>query len=211
MALKTTGISGENNQFAFFRLVHLRSARLVGVRRRGRRIDDRRIGDRAGSHLQSLRRQMPLCLVEQPLAQIVRFEQVTEPAHCRLVGHRLAAEVDADKAAHRRSIVECILPPPGQTGRTIVARNRCAASTRLPPAGHCPASDRTARSARTAPTTAQLFHLSKKRGPPRHLSVAAQTPLRSASIASSPPNSTSTLPPLYYNHCDWPLQRFPSS
>src|SRR6516165_946865 len=45
---------------ALLRLVHLGIARLVGVLGRGRRIDDRRIDDRAGSHLQSLRRQMPL-------------------------------------------------------------------------------------------------------------------------------------------------------
>jgi hypothetical protein len=30
----------------------------------------------------------------------VRFEQMTEAAHCRLVRHRLAAEIDSGKAAH---------------------------------------------------------------------------------------------------------------
>jgi hypothetical protein len=35
---------------------------------------------------------MPLHFVEQLLAQIVRFEQMTEAAHRRLVGHRLATE-----------------------------------------------------------------------------------------------------------------------
>src|SRR3954451_661188 len=45
---------------------------------RRRCIDDRRIDNRAGRHLQSLRRQVPLHLVEQLLAQIMRFEQVTE-------------------------------------------------------------------------------------------------------------------------------------
>src|SRR5437588_11857170 len=35
------------------------------------------------------------------LAQIMRFEQVTKAAHRRLVRHRLAAEIDPDKAAHR--------------------------------------------------------------------------------------------------------------
>ena len=33
-----------------------------------------------------------------PLAQIMRLEQMAEAAHRRLVGHRLAAEIDHDKA-----------------------------------------------------------------------------------------------------------------
>jgi len=46
-------------------------------------------------------RQVPLHLVEQPLAQIVLLEQVTEAAHRRLVRHRLVAKVDPDKTPHR--------------------------------------------------------------------------------------------------------------
>jgi hypothetical protein len=67
-------------------------AGLVGIFGRRRRIDDCRIDDRARGHFQSLRRQMPLHFVEQLLAQIVRLEQMTEAAHRRLVGHRLATE-----------------------------------------------------------------------------------------------------------------------
>jgi hypothetical protein len=59
---------------ALLRLVHLGIACLVGILGRGRCIDDGRIDDRAGGHLQPLRRQMPLHFVEQLLAQIVRFE-----------------------------------------------------------------------------------------------------------------------------------------
>ena len=47
-----------------------------------------------------------LHFVEQPLAQILPLQQVTEVAHCRLVRHWLAGEIDTDKAAHRRPIVE---------------------------------------------------------------------------------------------------------
>jgi hypothetical protein len=50
-----------------------------------------------------------LHLVEQLLAQIVLLEQMTKAAHRRLVGHRLAAEIDADEAAHRRRIVQRLL------------------------------------------------------------------------------------------------------
>jgi hypothetical protein len=39
--------------------------------------------------------QMPLHLIEQSAAQIVRLEQVAEAAHRRLVRHRLATEIDA--------------------------------------------------------------------------------------------------------------------
>jgi hypothetical protein len=45
----------------------------------------------------SLRRQMPLHLVEQPPAQIVLLKQAAETAHRGLIRHRLAAEVDPDK------------------------------------------------------------------------------------------------------------------
>jgi hypothetical protein len=43
-----------------------------------------------------------LYLVEQLPAQIMRLEQVAGAAHRGLVGHRLAAEIDADKAARRQ-------------------------------------------------------------------------------------------------------------
>ena len=46
---------------------------------------------------QPLRRQMPLHLVEQLTAQIVRFQQVAEAAHRGLVRHRLAAKIDLTK------------------------------------------------------------------------------------------------------------------
>ena len=86
--------------------MHLGIAGLVGILGRGWRSDDRRIDNRAGGHLQSLRRDVPLHLVEQPLAESVRLEQVAEAAHRRLVRYRLAAEVDADETAHGQRIVE---------------------------------------------------------------------------------------------------------
>ena len=58
---------------ALLRLMHLGITGLVGNLGRERRGDDRRIDNCAGGHLQSLRRQVPLDLVEQPLAQIVRY------------------------------------------------------------------------------------------------------------------------------------------
>src|SRR5262249_61278973 len=90
---------------ALFGLVHLRIARLVGILGRRRRIDDGCIDDRAGGYLYSLGHQVPLYLLEQLPAEIVRLEQVAEAAHRGLVGNRLAAEIDPDKAAHRRRIV----------------------------------------------------------------------------------------------------------
>jgi hypothetical protein len=55
------------------RLMQLGSTGLVCILGRGRRGDDRRIENCARDHLQSLRRQVTLHLLEQPLAQIVRF------------------------------------------------------------------------------------------------------------------------------------------
>jgi hypothetical protein len=75
---------------AFFGLMHLGIARLLGVLGRGRRIDDGRIDDRAGSHFQALGGQVPLHLVEQPPAQIVLLQQVAEAAHRRFIRHRLS-------------------------------------------------------------------------------------------------------------------------
>src|SRR5215471_2451484 len=64
------------------------------------------IKQRAGGHLQSLRRQVPLHLIKQLPAEIVLFEQMAEAAHRRLIRHRLAAEVDANKTPHRPRIVK---------------------------------------------------------------------------------------------------------
>ena len=51
-------------------------------------------------------RPAPLHLLEQPPAQIMRLEQMTEAAHRSLTRHRLATEVDAIKMPHRLRIVE---------------------------------------------------------------------------------------------------------
>jgi len=77
---------------ALLGLMHLGIARLIGILGRGRRIDDRRIDNRAGRNFQPLRSQVPLHLVEQPPTQIVLFEQVTEAAHRSLIRHWLAAK-----------------------------------------------------------------------------------------------------------------------
>src|SRR5947207_3668473 len=48
-------------------------------------------------------------LLERPAI----LEQVAEAAHRGLVGHRLAAEVDPNEAAHRQRIVKRLLHRPG--------------------------------------------------------------------------------------------------
>src|SRR5262249_46616866 len=68
--------------------------------------DDGRIDNRAGGHLQALRRQVPLHRVEQPPAQIMLLEQMAEAAHRGFVGDRLAPEIDPDEIAHCPRIVE---------------------------------------------------------------------------------------------------------
>jgi hypothetical protein len=86
---------------ALLRLMHLGVARFVGILRRRGCVDDRRIDNCAGGTLQPLGRQLPPDLIEQPAAQIMLFEQMPEPAHRRLVGHRLTPQIDADKSSHR--------------------------------------------------------------------------------------------------------------
>ena len=48
-------------------------------------------------------------LFEQAAAQLVLFQQVAEAAHRRLVGDRLAPQVDVDEATHRQRVVEGLL------------------------------------------------------------------------------------------------------
>src|ERR1700746_697657 len=82
----------------------------------------------------------------------------------------------------------------------MAAGNRGAASVPPRPAGgHCPASDRTARSAHTAPTTAQPAPSRQETQPAASSWRSAQTPLPPASTVSSPnPIQQSTPPPVYH-------------
>src|SRR5215471_6750973 len=80
-----------------------------------------------------------------------------------------------------------------------------------PPAyGHCPASDKTARSARTAPTTAQPAPSRPEKRPTGLFGVALKSHCRQRQLlhlqtqCSNPPRSIS-----YHHHCRWLVQRFP--
>src|SRR5437763_7870632 len=197
---------------ALLRLVHLGIACLVGILGRGRRIDDRRIDNRAGGHLQSLRCQVPLHFVEQLLAQIVLLEQVTEAAHRRLVGHRLAAEIDVHKTPHCQRIVKRLFHrrvrqiepllqeikaqhPLDPDRRAAIARRRV---------------ERLDQRAQRRPRHNPL-HLGKKRCPPRRLGVALKPHCRQRQLlhpptqCSNPPRQT-----LYHHHCNRLVQSFPN-
>src|SRR5262249_55169201 len=194
---------------SFLGLVHLGIAGLVGILGRERRIDDGRIDNRAGGHLQALRRQVSLHLVEQPPAQIVRLEQMAEAAHRGFVGDRLAPEIDPDEIAHYPRIVERFLDrrvrqvepllqkvysqhPLDPDWRTAVARLRIE---RL--------DQPTQRRPRHDP-----LHLGQKRWPAASSWGSAQIPWSPASTASSPnPTRQSPPPPLYHNHRNPLLQR----
>src|SRR5215469_3946816 len=78
---------------ALLGLMHLGIARLPGILGRRGRIDDRCIDNRAGGHLQSLRRQVPLHLVKQLPAQIMLLKQMAEAAYRGFVGYRLTPEI----------------------------------------------------------------------------------------------------------------------
>src|SRR5437660_6948685 len=164
-----------------------------------------------GRHLQSLGGQVPLHFVEQQLAQIVRFEQMTEAAHRRLVGHRLAAEVDVDKMPHGRRIVERLFHRRVRQIEPLLQEidpqhpldpDRRAAIARL---GIEWLDQRAQRRPRHNP-----LHLGKKRCPPRRLGVALKPHCRQRQLlhpptqCSNPPHQTLyyTRQTLYYNCSD---------
>ena len=76
------------------------------VLRRRRRMDDRRVHDRAFAHHHAPIRQIALCPVEQRFGQSMGFQEMAELADRRLVGH--AVQVHAREAAHRFHVVEAV-------------------------------------------------------------------------------------------------------
>jgi hypothetical protein len=154
----------------------------------------------------SLGRQVPLHLLEQLPAQIVRFEQVAKAAYRRLVRHRLAAEIGADETAHRQRIVERLFHrrvrqvepllqeidaqhPLDTDRRAAIAGLRI---TRL----YQPAQRRSRNHA---------LHLGQKRHPPRRLGIALK-PHRCQRQLLHLPQPMHVNPPrcaLYHDH--WPM------
>ena len=177
--------------------MHPGIARLVGILGRGWSIDDGRVDNRAGRHLQSLGGQVPLHLVEQLLPQIVRFEQVTEAAHCRLVRRRLAAEINIHKTPHRRQIVKRLLHRRVRQIEPVLQEidaqhpldpDRRAAIARL-------RIERLDQCAQRRPRHNPL-HFCQKRGPPRPLGIALKPRCRQCQLLHSPNPIQCTNPPL---------------
>lgn len=94
---------------ALFGLVHLGIARLRLVLGRGRGGDDRGIDDCALAHQQPALRQHRADLIEQSFGQLMLFQPMAEAQHRRRVGHRVAVQVDAGKAAQRLAVIKGIL------------------------------------------------------------------------------------------------------
>src|SRR5262249_51909929 len=129
-------------------------------------------------------------LVEQLPAQVVGFQQMAEAAHRRLVGHRLAAEIDADKTAHRQRIVERLLHRRVRQLEPLLQEVDAQHPLDTQPAGAPPpAWDRPARSAGTAPAT-------DPPAPPRPKIYPAASSWRSAQ-PPPPPMSAASSPNLY--------------
>src|SRR6478735_9394773 len=154
---------------------------------------------------------MPLHLVEQLLAQIVLLDQVTKAAHRRLVRHRLAAEIDPDKAAHRRRIVERLLDRRIRQIEPLLQEintqhpldpDRRAAIARL-------RIERLDQRAQRRPRHHPL-HLGKKRGPPRRLGVALKPHCRQRQLLHPPTQCSNPPRQTLYSNRSWLLQRFPN-
>src|SRR3954464_14328892 len=88
------------------RLVHLRVPCLGFILGRTRCRDDRGIDDGAARHFQAARGQVLVHAIEQRLAEVMALQQVAEVEDRGFVGHRLAAEVDADEPAHRQRVIQ---------------------------------------------------------------------------------------------------------
>ena len=101
------GFHAEVPGVALLRAGHLGVPFTLLVLRRRRRMDDRRIHDRAFAHHHAPIRQIALCLVEQRFGQSMGFQKMAELADRRLVGH--AVQVHAREAAHRFHVVEAVL------------------------------------------------------------------------------------------------------
>src|SRR5215469_17691768 len=129
---------------------------------------------------------------------------MAEAAHRRLVRHRLAAQIDADKTAHRRRIVERLLHRRVRQVEPLLQEvdaqhplgpNRRAAIARL-------GIDRLDQPAQLRPRNHPL-HLGQKNRPPRPLGVALKPHHCQCQLLHSPPRQA-----LYHGHCSWLLQSF---
>ena len=83
------------------RLVHVRIALFGGVLRRGRRVDDRRIDDRAGGDPHAAVIEVDMHLLKHLPSQVVLLQHMAKLVDGGLVRHRLMPKVDASKTAHR--------------------------------------------------------------------------------------------------------------
>lgn len=87
-------------------LMHLGVALLVLVLRRGRRIDDAGIDDRARAQLHSLALQMRVDLGKDRFAQAMLLQQMPELAHRGFIRSRFPPKIDAHKVAHRDRVIQ---------------------------------------------------------------------------------------------------------
>jgi hypothetical protein len=55
-------------------------------------------------------------LGKQLIAQMVFLWQAAEVQYRGFVRRGLAPQIDADKGAHGQRVIECLFPPPDQTG-----------------------------------------------------------------------------------------------
>ena len=94
---------------ALLGVAHLRITLALFVLGRACGIDDGGIHNRATADLQAVLLQIVLDQYEQLLAELVRFQQMTELSDRGLTPHRLPAQIDTDEAPHRRRVVQALL------------------------------------------------------------------------------------------------------
>src|SRR6266436_7491942 len=91
---------------AFPGLVHLRVALAALVPGRRGRMNNRCVYDRSGSDADALAGQMVVHRIQHSSAQIVRLQQMAEPADAGLVRRRCTTKINAHKAPQPSRIIE---------------------------------------------------------------------------------------------------------
>jgi hypothetical protein len=140
----------------------------------------------------------------------MRLEQMAEPAHRRLVRHRLTAKVDANKMPHRLRIVERLLDC--RVGQIEPVLQEIKAQHPLDPDRRAAIAwlriKRLDQLAQRRPRHYPL-HLGKKDRAPCRLGVAIKYRGRQRQLLHPPAQLHQSTPPtLYTDHCSWLLQRF---
>src|SRR4026208_266298 len=108
------GLHAEMPLVALLGLMHLRIPLLLAILRGTGGIDNGGIHNGPAADLQALLRQIFSNPHKELFAYVMSLQQMPKLTDGRLVGHRLAAQIDADKMPHGTGGLQRIPPPPAR-------------------------------------------------------------------------------------------------